>query len=226
MAIVGLMFNSMSSYNNSLIKFRSATGNRIGLNRLEHRLSLLQWLNDWGCRHLQKDQHHVAEQSILEWYEKNRGILLNGQTPIGELSDQEIKDIAGAYGNLKEMVGARRIRQGKNSNVHIGATASSKILFALWPKAIMPWDDAMRKSFGCDGSASSYSDYLKTIREMAQKINTLCRNKGFQISELPGIIGRPDSTALELINEYIWVTETRKIKLPASEIVKKWTLLD
>ena len=225
-AIAGLMFNSITSYNNSLSTFRSAMKNGIDLTNLEHRLILMKWLNDWGCRHLQKDQHHVAEQSILKWYEKNRQVLLNNRKPIWDLSNQEIKEIALAYGNLKEMMGAQRIRQGKRSNVHIGATASSKILVALWPKAMMPWDDAMRKSFDCNGSSSSYSDYLKIIRDITFRIISLCKNEGFQINELPGKIGRPNSTVLELINEYIWVTETRGIKLPTAETVKQWALLD
>jgi hypothetical protein len=225
LAVAGLLFNSLTPYNNSLVNFRSATGNRIDLTIQEHRDALMNWLNDWGCRHLSKDQHQVASQSILDWYQTNCATLFNEKTPLWQLEDQEIETAANAYGSLKDRIGARRSRYSNKSEVHIGATAASKILFAMRPKAMMPWDEAMRKSFGCDGSPQSYAGYLNTIRHMTLYIDTLCRSKGFQIDDLSEKIGRPDSTVLELINEYVWVTETREIKLPSSETLLRWAAL-
>jgi len=89
----------------------------------------------------------------------------------------------------------------------------------------MPWDEAMRKSFGYDGSPESYFEYLITIRNLTLHIGDLCRNKGFQIDDLPQKLGRPNSTVLALVNEYIWVTETRKVKLPSSETLTQWASL-
>jgi hypothetical protein len=90
---------------------------------------------------------------------------------------------------------------------------------------MMPWDEAMRKSFACDGSPQSYARYLDMTRDLALHIETLCRSKGFQIDNLPENIGGPNSTVLELINAFIWVTETREIKLPSSEILLRWESL-
>jgi hypothetical protein len=151
--------------------------------------------------------------------------LFNEKTPLWQLEDQEIETSADAYGSLKDRIGARRSRYGNESKVHIGATSASKILFAIRPKAMMPWDDAMRKSFGCDGSPLSYARYLSEIRDLTFHIDTLCRNKGFQIEDLPEKMGRPYLTVLALINEYVWVTETRKVKLPSSETLTQWASL-
>ncbi len=225
LAIASLMFNSLTPYNNSLVNFRFATGDRIDLTIQEHRDALMKWLNDWGCRHLAEDQHQVASQSILDWYQTNCAALFNEKTPLWQLEDQEIETSANVYGSLKDRIGARRSRYGIESDVHIGATAASKILFAIRPKAMMPWDEAMRKSFGCDGSPQSYARYLNMIRRLTLQIDTLCRSKGFQINEIPEKIGRPDSTVLELINEYVWVTETREVKLPSSETLLQWASL-
>lgn len=225
LAVAGLLFNSLTPYNTSLVNFRSATGDRIDFTIQEHRDALMNWLNDWGCRHLSKDQHQVASQSILDWYQTNCATLFSGKTSLWQLEDQEIETAANAYGSLKDRIGARRSRYSNESEVHIGATAASKILFAMMPKAMMPWDEAMRKSFGCDGSPQSYARYLNTIRHLTLHIDTLCRSNGFQIDDLPEKIGRPDSTVLELINEYVWVTETRKIKLPSSETLLRWASL-
>lgn len=226
LTVAGMLFNSLTPYNSSLALFRSATGDSIDLANSEHRNALMKWLNDWGCRHLSEDQHQVASQSILDWYQMNCGALFSDRKPLWELRDHEIDTVAHAYGSLKDRIGARRFRHGYDLDIHIGATAASKILFAIRTRAIMPWDDAMRKSFNCDGSLLSYGKYLNMIRDITFHIDTLCRNKGFQIDDLPEKIGRSNSTVLELINEYIWVTETRKVRLPSSETLMKWALFD
>jgi len=225
LAVAGLLFNSLTPYNTSLVNFRSATGDRIDLTIQEHRDALMNWLNDWGCRHLSKDQHQVASQSILDWYQTNCATLFSDKTSLWQLEDQEIETAANAYGSLKDSTGAWRIRGGRKLEVHIGATAASKILFAIRPKALMPWDEAMRTSFKCDGSPTSYSRYLKTIRNLTSHIGGLCRNKGFQIDDLPKELGRPNSTVLALVNEYIWVTETGKCELPSSHTLARWAEL-
>ena len=225
LAVAGLLFNSLTPYNNSLVNFRSATGDRIDLTIQEHRDALMKWLNDWGCRHLSEDQHQVASQSILDWYQTNCATLFNEKTPLWQLEGQEIETAANAYGSLKDRIGARRSRYGKDSEVRIGPTAASKVLFAIRPKALMPWDEAMRISFECDGSPESYFKYLITIRNLTLHIGDLCRNKGFQIDDLPQKLGRPNSTVLALVNEYTWVTETRKVELPSSETLKQWASL-
>jgi len=229
LAVAGLMFDSMTPYNKSLALFRTATGDSINLANSKHRDALLKWLNDWGCRHLSKDQHPVAAQSILNWYQVDGASLFTNEKPLWELGDGELGVAAHAYGSLKDKTGARPVRGGKKLEVHIGETAASKILFAIRPKALMPWDEAMRISFKCDGSPESYSSYLKKIRNITSHIGTLCRNKGFQIDDLPKELGRPNSTVLALVNEYIWVTVPRKnrkrVKLPSSETLAQWASL-
>jgi len=189
----------------------------------------MEWLNDWGCRHLSKDQHDVASNSILNWYKVDGASLFTNEKPLWDLGDNELEMAANAYGSLKNKTGARRIRDGKKLEVHIGATAASKILFAIRPKALMPWDEAMRVAFKCDGSPESYSRYLSIIRNLTSHIGALCSNKGFQINELPQKLGRPNSTVLALVNEYIWVTVPRKnrkrVKLPSSETLMQWASL-
>ena len=224
-AVAGLLFNSLTPYNTSLVNFRSATGDRMDLAIQEHRDALMNWLNDWGCRHLSKDQHQVASQSILDWYQMNCATLFSDKTPLWRLRDQEIESAANAYGSLKDRIGARRSRYGNKLEVHIGPTAASKILFAIRPKALMPWDEAMRVAFKCDGSLESYFDYLIEIRDLTLHIGDLCRNKGFQIDDLPQKLGRSNSTVLALVNEYIWVTVTRKVELPSSEVLTQWASL-
>ena len=225
LALASTMYDSLTPFNYSLGRLNKATGNSIDLTNHAHRIFLLQWLNDWGCRHLSEDQHEVASHSILNWYQVDGASLFTNEKPLWDLGDHELEVAANAYGSLKESTGAWRVRRGIELEVHIGATAASKILFAIRPKALMPWDDAMRISFECDGSPESYSRYLKKIRKLTCQIVVLCRNKGFQIDDLPEELGRPDSTVLALVNEYIWVTETRKVDLPSSDTLARWAEL-
>jgi hypothetical protein len=224
-AAASFLFNSLTSYNVSLAEFRPAISPALDLAITRHRNALIHWLNAWGCRHLSKEQHQVASKSILDWYQSNFTILFSNETPLWQLKDQEIETAVTAYGSLKDRTGARRSRDGNESEVHIGPTAASKILFALRPKALMPWDEAMRVAFKCDGSPESYFKYLVEIRDLTLHIGDLCRNEGIQIDDLPHKLRRPDSTLLELVNEYIWITETRKVELPSSETLTQWASL-
>jgi len=224
-AVAGLLFNSLTPYNASLGDFRSSTANRLDLSIKEHLDALMHWLNAWGCRHLSVDQHDIASNSILKWYQADGASLFTNEKPLWDVDDGELEIAARAYGSLKDETGARRVRGGSKRKVHIGPTAASKVLFAIRPKALMPWDEAMRISFDCDGSPKSYFKYLVEIRDLTLHIEKLCRNKGFQIDDLPEKVDRPRSTVIELINEYIWITETRKIKLPSSETLTQWVSL-
>jgi len=225
LALAGTMYDSLTPFNYSLALLNEATGDSIDLNNPAHRISLMKWLNDWGCRHLSKDQHEVASSSILNWYQADGACLFPNEKPIWGLGENEMEVAANAYGSLKDSTGAWRIHDGRKLEVHIGTTAASKILFAIRPKALMPWDRAMRASFKCDGSPTSYFRYLKRIRKITSHIGVLCRDKGFQIDDLPQKLGRPNSTTLALVNEYIWVTESRKCKLPSSHTLARWAEL-
>jgi hypothetical protein len=223
-AVAGLLFDSLTSYNASLAKFRKATRHKLDLHRQGHRDALLKWLNDWGCRHLSRNQHKLASKSILDWYQGDCSIPSSDRTPIWQLEDGQIETAADAYGCLKDRMGARHSRRGNELRVHIGPTAASKILFAIRPRALMPWDDAMRVAFNLDESRKSYFKYLVEIRDLTLHIEDLCRSKGFQIDDLPGRIDRGRSTVVELLNEYIWV-RTRGIELPSSETLTHWASL-
>jgi len=225
LAFATTLYDSLTPFNHSLARLNLDTSNSIDLTNPAHRIALIEWLNDWGCRHLPEEQHDVASNSIAKWYQTDGASLLTNEKPLWDLEDGELEIAARAYGSLKDKMGAWRVRGGSKRKVHIGPTAASKVLFAIRPKALMPWDEAMRVSFDCDGSPESYFKYLVTIRDITLHIGNLCRNKGFQIDDLPQKLGRPNSTVLALVNEYVWVTETRKVKPPSSEALRQWASL-
>lgn len=226
LAIASAMYDSLTVFNRSLGRLDAATGGSIDLTNPAHRLSLLKWLNEWGCRNLPKTQHSdITSPSILEWYQAYGSSLVDEAKPVWALEDGELKQAGQAYSALRNRPGARRVRRGRTQEVHIGPTAASKILYAIRPDALMPWDAAMRASLGHDGSPRSYLEYLLDIRGLTVHIETLCRSQGFGMEDLPSVLGRPDATVLSLVNEYLWVTVTRRVELPSSETLVQWSAL-
>ena len=222
-ALACLMFDSLTSYNKSLAALNRATGGRINLALPKHRTHLLHWLNAWGCRHLSIKEHDVASDSIRDWYYEDEDWRLTSLTrPLWQLEDHELAQAAAAYGSLKDRVGAVRIRRGKRQAAHIGPTAASKILFALRPESLVPWDEAMRKEFGCDASPASYEKFLGIVRDLTHEIAALCKKNGFAIESVPQELGRSGCTVVALLNEYIWVTVSAKCKLPSQETLARW----
>jgi hypothetical protein len=223
LAIVCSMYNVLTPFNTSLRVLKESTPGGIDLANLAHRTYLLSWLNDWGCRHLSKESHPIASSAILDWHNQFGIKLFPRGKALWELDTLEMAVLVDAYGSLKDRTGARPTRGGKKLQVDIGPTAASKILFTIRPEALMPWDEAMRNEFDCDGSKESYLKFLTEIRELTFRIAELCQENGFSISELPDKINRKGSTVLEIINEYIWVIVTRKCKkLPSAKNLALW----
>ncbi len=230
LALASFMYDALTPFNRSLKLLDDRSGNNIDLANEYHRGLLLEWLNDWGCRNLPKEQHEdVTSPSILEWYQVYGASLVAEEKPLWALDNRDLKPAGQAYNALKDRMGARVVRKGSIQEVHIGPTAASKILFAIRRKALMPWDAAMRRHFNCDGSAKSYIDYLTYIKDLTLHIGNLCQNKGFRIEDLPGQLERPKSTVIELVNEYIWVTvprsNGRRVEMPSSATLARWAEL-
>jgi len=80
----------------------------------------------------------------------------------------------------------------------------------------------MRVGLGHDGSGLSYINYLQRIRTDIESLEIVCRKEGIALSEVPRVIGRDDSTLVQLIGEYYWMTKTRKLDPPASEFLRQW----
>ena len=221
LALACLMFDSVTGYNKSLDELFKTTEGRLTLSKSTHRDALLKWLNEWGCRHLSRDQHHVASASILAWHQENRETIEAISAPLW-LSDGEIAAAVTAYGSLKDRLGARPKRNEKELQTTIGPTAASKVLFALKPASLPPWDVAMRKHFSCDGSAESYQKFLETVGGMALNVSAQCERNGFPISRLPIELGRPNSSVVSLLNEYLWVTISAGARLPHRFTLARW----
>lgn len=222
-AIACFMFNSLTRYNRSLRALRKETGPAIDLGHSKHRDSLIKWLNEWGCRHLAKNQHATASQSILQWYESDDFKSLSALKPLWMVSDHELEGVCRAYDGLARLIGAHGTREGKDRPITIGPTAASKVLFALRPEALAPWDDKMRTRLGYSDGAEGYLEFLEMVRARARSLAAQCRDHGFDISELPQKLGREEHcTVVALLNEHMWVTVSAGVTLPSQDDLTRW----
>jgi hypothetical protein len=101
-----------------------------------------------------------------------------------------------------------KTRGSRSLVVTYGPTGSAKTLFALRPMLVPPWDDPIREALGFIGDLGSFRVYLTGV---AEQLRSVASEAGVPVSALPALVGRPDSSPPNLIDEYNWVTITRKL---------------
>jgi hypothetical protein len=115
---------------------------------------------------------------------------------------------------------SKKCRNNREIVNHAGPTGASKILFALRPKSLILWDGKIRDNFKKGDNGFAYIQYIKAANEIVKDLIIQCNRNNFQIEELPKKINRPYSTIPKLIDEYFWVTITKKWTLPELKIFK------
>lgn len=115
----------------------------------------------------------------------------------------------------------RYVRAGKRLTVPIGPTAAGKVMFVLRPQAFPPPDDATTAKFKAEG-LDSYRDILGWVREECLDLARQCEHHGLTLNDLPKLVERPEATVMQLVQEYLWVTYTRKVTLPTAAAIGRW----
>lgn len=222
LAFACYIYEPMSNADEAYKEFMEATKPRPDLSKAEHRTALVKWLNKWGCRQFAKDDHELASDEIRDWYREFSTFLSPSKTLL-ELSDADFDSVRTAYESLAgRRASKRNKRNGGQSDVKIGPTGTAKILFAVRPQALMPWDGFIRNKFGLDGLADSYIVFLKQAKTRLEELGEICARNGHALSELPALANRCDSTLVKLIDEYLWVTITNECKAPTNQVLEQW----
>lgn len=202
--------------------FTNQVGGRLDFRDNAHMKALLVWLNSWGCRQFAIDDHNLAISSIREWATQKESMLPHVSMGIEHLSSQDIEMIGVAYSDLSTRVASRRVHGEKIYDVRIGATGAAKILFAARPKAIPPWDEPYRAYFKLDDSNASFCQYLTIVQAQVRELCTEAAGLGIRTEDLLLEIGKPGLTFPKLIDEYNWITITRKTQPAKPQDIAKW----
>lgn len=216
------LYAGMTKYDASYLRFMKATGGAPDLNQAAHRSALLTWLNKWGCRQFKTEYHDLASYAILEWSRQHESSLFPRERELLHLSEMELAAAGVAFESLSKRIASHKTRNGATYPVSVGPTGAAKVLFAVRPHALPPWDGAIRRGLGYDGSRASYLRFLNHIKSLLEEAARLCEKKGFRLADLPSRLGRPQSTLPKLIDEYYWVTITKGCKPPHPHTLQRW----
>jgi hypothetical protein len=210
-------------FDDSLREFVAKTGGRLNLESDESGVALMKWLNEWGCRQFAKEYHQDALDRVRAWMGRFAQDLPVETTSILQLTDANILRIATTYDVLKELQASQKRTRRGTVSVRIGATGAAKILYALRPHALPPWDDAIREHLGCDGSGDSYARFVRSVTCELEELLADAAVQGVSRDQLPAIIGRNASTLPKIVDEFLWVTITRGFVVPKLSEVQNWS---
>ncbi len=205
------MYATMTSFDSGYREFLDETVPALDLTQQSHRRSLLTFLNSWGCR-IKEDDFDDAAAQIANWYEIIKGKLFPTTTGLLALTDSDLDTVEEAFKDLA----ARPCCARKT----FASVPTAKVLFALRPNALIPWDNKMLGHFHLDGSATSYRKHLLWARERLKDLSGECTKRGFALTDLPTKMERPKSTLPKLIDEYLYVTVTNKFQ--PKQLIERW----
>ncbi len=223
-AFASYIYSKMTDYDDSYERFRKGVSNPLDLSSELERQQTLVWLNKWGCRQFAVEYHALASEQIALWYATFKEVLVPPSTALLDLSQSEISEVATAFEDLSvRQASERKGTSGARIKVRIGPTGAAKILFALRPSALLPWDMPIRDSLEQGGVQFSYAEYLLKAKQELQELIQDCKNHGVAYEELPRLAGRPKETIAKLIDEFFWVTISRNCPVPPVELIKQWS---
>ena len=216
------LYESMTRYARSLDQFHAKFGAALDLSLEDHRLALLKFLNDWGCRNLATEWHWLASEELDRWFGGAQDVLRLLDGSRADLDVTRLGDLARVFDSLSTRIASKRTRKGRVVPVSFGPTATSKSLFALMPHALPAWDEPMRKAFGYDGDGESYVEFVKDIHRKIVETEQYCESRGVDLEDSPAKLGRPAyTTVVQLTIEYYWITVTRGVSLPTKSTMRE-----
>ena len=135
-----LEFGGYANVDRSWTVLSEVTGAEADPSRQEHRQALFTWLNAWGCRlrYPRPGEPDVFDTELAVWWTEHAAHLPGTGESLIDLSDAQVAALGECFAGLAAMpaVGGPRSRA-------LGSTAASKLLYALRPKTLMPWDEAI-----------------------------------------------------------------------------------
>ncbi|HTS95069.1 MAG TPA: hypothetical protein VMI33_00450 [Streptosporangiaceae bacterium] len=199
-------FGTGTGVDSATVRLRSVTGGHLDLHDDGHRVALISWLRSWGCRHLRRADTDRTSEALRGWWAEWGSRLPRDQDTLTGLGEDALVVAGLAYDDLRARPAARRSVKGTDLDVAFGDTAAAKALYAIRPRAFLPWDEPIRLAFGRPGGGAAY---VRLLRLSAAALDGLAGRLEVPVGDLPEILGRPGSEPAKLVDEYLWVRITR-----------------
>ncbi len=201
----------------------------LDLNKDKDCVTIIELLNrHWGCRRPEVS-HKETSKKLKTWYKKWADKLFDKNKNLCKLNQSDLDLAATAYEELLQCkVKYATKKDGELRSISFGPTTAAKILFFLRPKAVPLWDNAIKDELiqrnSIDGSGGDlYKGYLRHAKEVVLDLRKDCEKHGFELAELPRKLHKPAYITIpKLIDEYYWITITRRIAPPAREVLQCW----
>jgi hypothetical protein len=196
-------FGAYQGPEKSWLAFTTATAPAADFTDAAHRRAAHTWLNAWTCRirYPRPGEPDVFGTGLAAWWQDWREALPPGDVAMSELTDEQLTAAGEGYAALMATPAAqtRSVRS-------FGPTAAAKLLFALRPKALMPWDEMIATTLHGARHGAAYTAHQRLGRTWARALLT---ESGLDEDALCERLGRPGRTLAKLLDEYCYIVYTR-----------------
>jgi hypothetical protein len=183
--------------------FAAATSPRVDLSVAAHRRAALSWLNAWGCRirYPRAGEPDIFDRGLADWWARCATRLPGSTARLVRLSDRQIDAIGRCFAQLAAAPAGAPDRPRS-----LGPTAAAKLLYALRPQSVVPWDEAIAMALhgGRDGAA--FAAHQRLAREVAARV---LAEAAVDESGLATLIGRPGRPLTKMLDDYWYLALTR-----------------
>jgi len=204
------LYNQFSDYDAKYLSLATKYPN-LELNKTDQVIALIEWLRSWGCRQFKKTDEKTSMNGIMKWYEINESKLPRAKEC---LTDYDLsangKTIIGLFNDLSNRQAATKERGDQDIDVRIGPVGAAKTLFVLRPNLFSPWDTPIYKKLNLEGDGSGYIGYLSIIQKELKEVRAELLNSGIEWNDLSKILQKRHKAYPKVIDEYFWITITRR----------------
>src|SRR5205085_10335135 len=91
------------------------------------------------------------------------------------------------------------------------------------PNLCPPWDDDIRDALGRGTTRLDYREHMLRARtELAEAVADLGEDGSAE--QLPGLVGRPNSSPVKLVDEHDWSRYSNGCLPPSPEQLQQWAI--
>lgn len=168
-----------------------------------HRRALLTWLNSAGCRirYPRPGEPDLFDSGVAHWWERRGHELPGPGVSLTGLSDAGIERVGRCFAELSATGVAPAPRPRP-----LGPTAAAKLLHALRPQAVMPWDAAIAQALhGRRRDGASFAGHQKLGRDWGRAVLTEAGTDESSLAARLLVAGRP---LAKMLDDYCYLTLT------------------